>query len=328
MQTRFHNYKRGLVSIDENHRLLGIVKPGRYTGFDTMTSIVGLSCQIAHTKTGIVKTNIDLTQTPPTGVFVTPQGVVVNEDEPVPVSFDTNFGNTFSRADLIIYSHTHVTTPGGAAATLSIVKGPVGEFTLPLVPNPTTQVVVGVMVLPAGATNLSTATYLPKTVPGVRNQIVEMYTGPADAIPVGYTLCDGTGTDSNLITIPDLRDRFIVGYNSADADYNAIRKTGPHVPVSGEVEFLGYQLLDKGKKIVQKAYSVGTHKHRSDYPSYDGTGVEPGGASNSRELSGRLTTNNLAFGIDGTLVGEVNEDNIVPMENRPPYYTVAFIVAI
>src|SRR5690606_15095281 len=44
----------------------------------------------------------------------------------------------------------------------------------------------------------------------------QLYSGSIANIPTGWQLCDGTnGT-------PDLRGKFIVGYNSADADYDAI----------------------------------------------------------------------------------------------------------
>src|SRR5690625_6482592 len=47
-----------------------------------------------------------------------------------------------------------------------------------------------------------------------------MWAGAINEIPAGWALCDGTnGT-------PDLRSRFVVGYNSSEADYNAVGKVG------------------------------------------------------------------------------------------------------
>ena len=336
MQTRYHNYKRGLISIDENQRLLGIIKSGRYAGFDTMANISGLSCEINHTQTGIQKTKLDLTQTPLTGVFVTPQGTIINEDAAINVVFDTNSGNAQSRADLIIYSHNHVTTPGGANALLSIIKGPIGSFVLPALPNPATQTIIGVMVLPPNATNLSGAKYLPSTAPGIKNRIVEMYSGSAATIPAGYTLCNGIGTDSKLNPIPDLRDRFIVGYNPADTDYNTVGKLGPKVPISGDPEFVGYEVIDLGKKIKQKAGSVGSHKHFTQFNYDDWVEISNDWKSGGDPSPGNGTggaTNVSATGITGLNLypsgpGGIEVTEPIAMENRPPFYTMAFIVPI
>lgn len=47
-----------------------------------------------------------------------------------------------------------------------------------------------------------------------------MWSGSPTAIPSGWRLCDGSsGT-------PDLRGRFIVGYNASDTDYNLVGKIG------------------------------------------------------------------------------------------------------
>lgn len=324
MQTRYHNYKRGLISIDENQRLLGIVKPGRYAGFDTMSNISGLSCEINHTQTGIQKTKLDLTQTPLTGVFVTPQGVVINEDAPINVVFDTNSGNAQARVDLIIYSHSHITTPGGANALVSVVKGPISSFTLPALPNPATQIIMGIMVIPANATNLSGAKYLPSTVPGIKNRIIEMYSGPAATIPAGYTLCNGIGTDSKLNPIPDLRDKFIVGYNPADTDYNTVGKLGPPPSTSGSI--YDYSLQDAGKKILLGIANMAAYK----------TAVNLGGTIKYGSGFGSMGSGSSDLGDVGTVATDGSKRNLLgalinehlAVENRPPYYTMAFITPI
>src|SRR5690606_4177100 len=50
--------------------------------------------------------------------------------------------------------------------------------------------------------------------------IISMWSGSIGNIPTGWALCDGTnGT-------PNLKGKFIVGYDPDVVDYNAIAKTG------------------------------------------------------------------------------------------------------
>lgn len=332
-QVRFHNYKRPVVSFDENQRLMGIIKSGRYAGFDTMTNVSGLSFEIAHTKTGVIKSKVDLTQTPRIGVIVTPQGTIINEDANLALSVDTNAGNANIRVDLIVYTHNHVIASGGAAATVSIIKGALGSFTKPALPSPAIQTVIGMLLIPANAANLNTATYLAATHPDERRKRPEFYSGLVSDIPAGKVLCDGVGFDTDLSPIPNLKGKFIVGYDAADADYNVQAKLGPKVPVSGDPEFAGYEVIGLGKFIKQKAKSVGPHKHYVAY-SYE-TWVEisnnwqAGGGASPGNGTGR-TDPITATGISGLNLYEISSEvtDAVPMENRPPYYTMAYIIPV
>lgn len=54
--------------------------------------------------------------------------------------------------------------------------------------------------------------------------VVQMWSGSVGSIPSGWALCDGSVVGS--YTTPNLKGRFIVGYDAADADYNAIGDTG------------------------------------------------------------------------------------------------------
>ena len=44
--------------------------------------------------------------------------------------------------------------------------------------------------------------------------MIMMWAGEVNQVPTGWQLCNGSGTTSNSIQIPDLRDRFIVGSGS------------------------------------------------------------------------------------------------------------------
>lgn len=139
---------------------------------------------------------------------------------------------------------------------------------------------------------------------------IGMWAGNPDAIPVGWALCNGSnGT-------PDLRKRFIVGYDPDDSDYNAITKQGGLKDVilteaqmpshnhdgstgSGGAHTHGYQ-----KSVPGRGYET----RADDYPhsNYQNAQTTSAGAH-----SHNFTTNPKGGG--------------QAHENRPPYYTLAFI---
>ncbi len=118
--------------------------------------------------------------------------------------------------------------------------------------------------------------------------------------PIGWALCDGTnGT-------PDLKGRFIVGYDRNDSDYNAIGKnsgqkevtlTAPQMPIHNHnVQLVGIDLFpDPGFTAIQ--------------PTATGINYNKG---------------------DGGVTGDIldNAGGGLPHENRPPYYTLAYIIKL
>lgn len=125
-----------------------------------------------------------------------------------------------------------------------------------------------------------------------------MWSGSMTNIPVGFELCDGNGGAAiNNVTIPDLRGRFVVGYNPSDEDYNAIGKTG------GE-----------------KAHTMTV----AEMPSH----------SHSYLLSTEIQDDVKHAGSDtivhikNTQVSTGNTGGNQAHENRPPYYVLAFIIKV
>lgn len=121
----------------------------------------------------------------------------------------------------------------------------------------------------------------------------QLYSGSVTQIPSGWQLCDGTnGT-------PNLKGRFIVGYDSSDYDYNTIGKTG------GE------------KKHTLTEAELPAHDHDLTNTVYSN---ESGGINAGDKLSH-----------DGNIYArEVTKTNNAGSgqshENRPPYYTLAYII--
>jgi microcystin-dependent protein len=153
------------------------------------------------------------------------------------------------------------------------------------------------------------------------------------AIPNGWALCDGTAGR------PDLRGRFVVGFDpgtlmnpvNATADgttlnYARLKNTGGevgHVLSTDEIpahahDYNGTTTMD------------GNHFH--DVQSYDGRENNNDGAGDRTDVarpggSERTTTNGEhSHTFSGTTAtnGTLNK----PIENRPPYYVLAYIIKL
>jgi hypothetical protein len=116
---------------------------------------------------------------------------------------------------------------------------------------------------------------------------IVMWSGLIADIPYGWALCDG---DNNT---PDLRGKFMVGYNATDADYDAIAKEG------GE------------EKHALTTNELPSHTH--EYYRHT-TG---GATSGSTVFSSRTGSDVTGSTGSGT-----------PHENRPPYYALAYIMKL
>lgn len=160
---------------------------------------------------------------------------------------------------------------------------------------------------------------------------IMLWAGAVNAVPVGWALCDGAnGT-------PDLKGKFIVGYDPADADYNTISKTGGEKRVTLTVDQLpkhtptgstdsadghthGYQDDYFIESNISKAPILGSK--RSLGSSYVGSngGVD---TDNNTMLFQSKTTDNAGSHSHTIMMNEIGGGQ--PHENRPPYYVLAYI---
>ncbi len=120
--------------------------------------------------------------------------------------------------------------------------------------------------------------------------IILMWSGNPAMVPSGYALCDGTGGT------PDLRGKFIVGYSAIDTDYNAIGKTGG------------------AKTVTLDLTQIPSHTHPNAHVwNESGSGhLASGGTTDEGAISD--TTGSSGGG--------------AAHENRPPYYTLAYIIKL
>lgn len=138
--------------------------------------------------------------------------------------------------------------------------------------------------------------------------MIMMWSGSPTSVPVGWLLCDGS------LGTPNLAGMFIVGYNVNDGDYNQIGRTG-------------------GAKTVQlNSDQNGPHTHGVNDPGHThgvtlGTDVK-GGAQGVPVLStiNQRTNFNTITGSNVTGISLQGSGGGSPHENRPNYYTLAYII--
>ena len=129
----------------------------------------------------------------------------------------------------------------------------------------------------------------------------------APNVPDGWQLCDGTNNT------PDLRGRFVVGYNSDDPSFNAIDASGgekEHTLTVDEMPSHGHSITDPG------------HFHNSIHNGTGGDTTHPiagGGSFISKYGSQPSVTTGIT--IDPSGGGQ-------PHNNLPPYYVLAYIMRI
>ncbi len=148
---------------------------------------------------------------------------------------------------------------------------------------------------------------------GFQLGMIMMWSGAIDEIPTGWALCNGVGGT------PNLSGRFIVGYSAGDSDYNAIGDNG------GEKTVRLTTAQMPSHSHTGSTGANGAHSHTYQR-SIDGRGYEtraddqPHGAYSTTNTSS-VGNHTHSLSINATGGGQ-------PHENRPPYYTLAFIIYV
>ena len=121
--------------------------------------------------------------------------------------------------------------------------------------------------------------------------MIILWSGAADAIPTGFTLCNGQNNT------PDLRGRFVVGYHDSNTDYD-VDDTGGSESVTLTVNQI----------------PAHTHTHtKATHPSGSGPEQNQSGGPEDRTNFGDTGTTSSTGG------GQSHE-------NRPPYYALCYIM--
>ena len=196
-----------------------------------------------------------------------------------------------------------------------------------------------------------------------------MWSGDVNKLPDGYALCDGNnGELVNNIKIPDLRSKFLVGFDQNDNEYNEIGKTGgeklvklnesqiPKHKHTGISTTSGYdfargmisktlndiEVIPEGELSRENADLI---RYSNDYDDLSSLNQnedslwnhwESEGKTEGRKIYKKPVEINNKIGItvktpdsdpsESLTTGEIGNDN--SHENRPPYYTIAFIIRV
>ena len=154
--------------------------------------------------------------------------------------------------------------------------------------------------------------------------MIMLWSGATDAVPAGWSLCDGTGNT------PDLRDRFVVGAGNS-YDVNATGGSKDAIAISHSHNFSGTTSGAGGHnhKVVHSSTSSSTFSSNtqtltwasagglgnSDYRGGSSSGTANRGKSNSApDHSHSVSGNTSTSGASATNA------------NLPPYFALAFIM--
>lgn len=314
-QKIFTNYRSKVESFPLGEENVGILKPGRYSGFDILSFTGNLRIILSHSNK-VRKTGIDNLHKSPFGAILLPTGSILHEDSIVELNVDDNVANTNNRIDYVLCEHIYEEVVGGTVAQYSLLKGPLnGEE--PVLVNPQTQVLIGKVTITAGGFNNTHISYVPEVVHLLgdlsyteladwvnevvifptqylvpKNGII-MFNGLAENVPDGWAICDGdNGT-------PDLRDRFIVstgtsnnlGSTGGSNSVNISQSNLPNVIYNASTSSTGghnhdvTMSADGGHTHTGTTNLAGSHNH--GWTGQDGTGFPDGSGDSTTAGSGR-----------------------------------------
>ena len=147
--------------------------------------------------------------------------------------------------------------------------------------------------------------------------LIQLWSG--SGVPEGYVLCDGSqvsiaeypelykaigdkyntaSTKAGYISVPDLRGRFVVGYDPSNQDYNTIGNMGGEALVTLTLD----QIPPHSHKITFKEEKWGDNADKRPFPNH---------------------TPDSSYTADTQVTGGGS-----PHENRPPYYVLAYVMKI
>ncbi len=161
--------------------------------------------------------------------------------------------------------------------------------------------------------------------------MIMMWSGTPLTVPDNWALCVG-GSPVNGTVIPDLRGKFIVGYDNTDSDYTVPGTTGG----AKEVTLDGTQVGSHKHGISDPGHihtaSDGGHQHNNNWYGEGSTpgnkGVPQGSAVPNVWASevgyADITVDSASTGITET---DLSPD-ADPHENRPPYYVLCYIIFV
>lgn len=157
-QQRLRDFQSPLGSFLHNLVNLGVHRPGRFCGFDTILQTGQLQFSLTHVASGINTADGAGNPYGPLGVMMSNQGEMLLEDAPINgLTIDTNAGNNLQRIDLIVLNHQYIQLANPAQAVYTVVKGPLNASIPPALNA--FQTLVGTLVISPQASLITQAVY-------------------------------------------------------------------------------------------------------------------------------------------------------------------------
>lgn len=175
-QKLFTTYRAAVDSFPLGEQKVGLLRPGRFNGYDQITSVGGsLTVKIKHSGQRIRKTTSTGAAENEFGAVLMPTGIIIHEFKELIFNIaklsETSGGIDEPRQDVLICEHNYSEIPGGTPATYFILQGVVGD-PVEALPNPTRQVVIGTFRV-YGET-FSSLTYTPMPAPLIGDMTPEI----------------------------------------------------------------------------------------------------------------------------------------------------------
>lgn len=147
-QERFITHREPVESFPLSEKSMGILKPGRYSGFDVMQITGGNQLTFSHSGR-VPKTGEAGTVTTEYGAMMMPTGIVIHDTNDVVLTVGprslTGTG-VRTRYTGLVCEHNYQPVEGGVPATYFLVQG--GELEpdiIPTLPNPSKQIMLGLV---------------------------------------------------------------------------------------------------------------------------------------------------------------------------------------
>lgn len=147
-QKRFTNYKASVESFPLGEEKIGLFKPGRYNGFDVMTTNDNITLNISHagiiTKSDPLGNAINVY-----GALITPTGLVIHQEGDIQVNLPPTSPPTDDqpkkRKYILVCEHNYQAVKGGVPASYFIIANPEFGDGIPELGDKTTQVILGII---------------------------------------------------------------------------------------------------------------------------------------------------------------------------------------
>lgn len=133
-QQQFTTYKQNITSFELRSAMLGIIRPGRYGGYNVMSangtpSGGYIPITISHSTSSPYLLDVgDSALSGPYGVVITTQGTIIREDQTIDLTIPDNDGSASIRYYAIYIEHDYVEVQGDNPATYGFISGTPGDL--------------------------------------------------------------------------------------------------------------------------------------------------------------------------------------------------------